>query len=175
LARRIPANQETTMGRTLHRVAGDALIALALVAASSDARADDGNKLTAADIAKAMGVQHPTSFLIQTDNINGDISYQVPASQRLIIEFIATSCSLTSGSSLTGLALRVLENNTVSGIPLSVTPASTAESASVTFGQMVRIYIDPSTTLQINPIGHIGNGGELACDSDVFGQLIDVP
>jgi hypothetical protein len=165
-----------TMGRALLRLAGGAIVALASIAAASDARADNGNQLTAAEIAKALGVQHPTSFFIQTDNINGNTSYQVPANQRLIIEFIGTSCILTNDASLNAFALVVLKNGTETEVALSVTPVSTTNSTDVTFGQMVRIYIDPGTTLQLNPIGRTGNpAAQLGCGSTVFGQLIDVP
>jgi hypothetical protein len=164
------------MRRTLPRLAGGAILALALIAASGGARADNGNQLTAADIAKAMGVQHPTSFFIQTDNINGNTSYQVPANQRLIIEFVGTSCILTNDASLNALGLALLKNNIESIVALSVSPVSTTNSTDVTFGEMVRIYVDPGTTLQLNPLGRLtGNNAQLGCGSTFFGQLIDVP
>src|SRR5690242_18757707 len=165
------------MPRILPRLAGGAIVALALVAAAGDARADNGvspvtvqnpvtlaNPVTAADIAKAMGVQHPTSIVVETDNINGDITYQVPANQRLIIEFAAGTCLITNAN-LNSVALEMTtptgSNFAVLNIPELKNPNATN---TLNLGEVMRIYVDPGTTLRLASSGGvIGGFGQIAC------------
>ena len=176
------------MRRTLPRLAGGAILALAFMAAAGDARADNGvspvivqnpvtvaNPVTAADIAKAMGVQHPTSVIVGADNINGNITYQVPANQRLIIEFAGGTCFLTNAD-LNSVALELEQPNSVNFVVLNIPATKANDTTTLNLGEMMRVYADPGTTLRLLPSGGtIGSFGQIACSVNFFGQLIDVP
>jgi hypothetical protein len=176
------------MRRTLPPLAGGAIVALALIAAAGDARAENGvapvtvqnpvtvaNQVTAAAIAKTMGVQHPTAFDVSADSINGELPYQVPANQRLIIEFASGTCLITYAT-LNFVELEfVRDNNLESSVVLNIPATKVTETTNLNFGELVRIYVDPGTTLHLLPAGGVTVGGQLACAARFSGQLIDVP
>jgi len=180
----IPADQEKTMSRVFPRLAGGAIVAVALMAAAGDTRADNGvtpvivqNPVTAADIAKAEGIQHPTSFEIIGDTINGQTTYQVPANQRLIIEFASGTCLITRFNlDLVELDF-VQSNNAQSSVILNIPQTQSNSTISLNFGELLRIYVEPSTTVRISPVGNqLGQElGQINCSGRFFGQLIDVP
>src|SRR5262249_40698359 len=57
------------------------------------------NPLTAADIAKALGIGQPVMFSSTfTENPGFSSSFHVPANQRLVIEYVSGGCSVLNES-----------------------------------------------------------------------------
>jgi hypothetical protein len=108
-------------------------------------------------------------------------TYQVPAANRLIIEFTSGQCSL-SGS--TGLSSAYVDgpdlDATTGGVIVvnSVAPFFTVQSisgntvASVSWAQQTKIYADPSSTVYFNMFGSgASQGGNVSCQETISGRL----
>jgi hypothetical protein len=132
-----------------------------------------------ADIAKAEGIQHPfqTNFSCVFSgypNFCGN-SFQTPASQRLVIEFISGDCDLDYGIGIYSVTVDTEVGGKLYGHVLSVQAPVSYGNRPKTISQPVRLYADPNTRIQIfvsltgnNPIGW-------TCSFGVSGQAVDVP
>ncbi|HET7200918.1 MAG TPA: hypothetical protein VFI80_08935 [Burkholderiales bacterium] len=173
---------------TLARVIAAGLAAISLTLAAP-LRADPP-PARPADIAKAMGIQRPfvhTFFSGGPSNPSAPDPglFQVPATQRLIIEYVSGSCAGVGTASLDGLDLAVSppESTTFPVFhTLNVGPvgADFPHTFQGNFGHLTRIYVDPGMNIQLT-ISSSGSGtaaqpaGKVECRVTVNGQLVDVP
>ncbi len=131
-----------------------------------------------ADIAKAMGVQHPITFMLTFTNIGTNTNYTVPSNQHLIIEYAAGSCKL-SDASLDNLVIRAKSNSNDLFFPVNLPfLASTASNPQAlgNFAHLVRIYADPASVISLATNGTGGGSNpSYVCFATLSGQLIDNP
>lgn len=131
-----------------------------------------------ADIAKASGIQQPVTFSLTFSGAPGMVPtstpYNVSSNQRLIIEYAAGSCNLTSGASLDNLVIEVLPGSNFFPVNLPSLSTSTNNPRVVgNFGHTVKIYADPNSIISLNTTG--GTNGSFSCVAAFSGQLVDVP
>ena len=184
------------MDRVVSTLAGVTLFALALALATAPANADEvknvtvantplpvrvvnqpsASPVTAADIAKALGIQHPVSFALNKSTIAADnSSFQVPATQRLIIEYVTGYCRFSNGSFG---GLNILVSPSFEFYPVNIPLFDPFNPPpSLTFAHPARIYVAPGSTVQLNALEETAtaSGAQLACTGFASGQLVDVP
>jgi hypothetical protein len=137
-----------------------------------------------ADLAKAQGIQHPyqhreiCEFTIGTSECLR--TFQTPANQRLVVEYISSNCGMDAG-----LQLQKLEITTQLGGPNITTPHYVTApdpvitpfgAAIYTFGQTVRLYADQNSPIQVMGVtsGVVSSAGT-SCFVSFSGQAIDTP
>lgn len=121
------------------------------------------------DIAKAQGVQQPFG-VPQSCNWNlgtCSVSMPVPASMRLVIEFVTASCggSSPSPSVFSARLTTTVGPNTAANYELRL-----HQQALVS--ELVKIYADPATTVTFTAFSQNQFGG---CSISLSGQLVSVP
>lgn len=166
------------MGGTLPRLAGGAILALAVIAATGDARADDVKPVTVqnpADIANAILAPHPITLGFHFDTGEGAQPFTVPAKQRLLIEFIAGHCEVGGQTNLGEIAIEGADGT----FPIQM-PALVGGSAVTVanYAYVTKIFAEAgqSVNVAVVEIGGGGNGpNAFSCNSTVTGELIDVP
>ena len=135
------------------------------------------NPVSAEDIAKALGVQHPFTAQLNCSSAPGtNCTTTLPASpgQRTVVEYIAATC----GASISGQALPPLdlivdieENNT--SINFASFSMGASQNGTEKVSQLIKAYLDPGAVLAFE-------AGALAaplvsCHISVSGQRIDSP
>jgi hypothetical protein len=137
------------------------------------------NPVSAADIAKALGVQHPTALDFAIEANANSPTFNVPANQRLIIEFAAGRCNVANGI-ISEVQIVTTASTNTHFYPLNVAPLTTVTAffVAINFAHLVKIYADPGTRIEVDA----GFGGTLGgppvagnCQVTLSGQLIDVP
>ena len=133
-----------------------------------------------ADLAKALGVQHPVAFTLYSFDKAGccHSTITVPATQNLIIEYVSGVCN-PSGNAV-GLAIQTgtvhvtattggVANDHGLNIPINPIPfnASVAQDQ-VELGHLVKIYADAGTIVRLSV-----DAGQ--CQLAFSGQAVDVP
>jgi hypothetical protein len=131
-----------------------------------------------ADIAKAMGVQHPVAFVVTSNNQGvNTLKYTVPPNQRLIIEYASGSCNLFN-ISLNDLGIVAKSNSNDFFFPVNLpTLATSNPQVFGNFAHLVRIYADPASVISLTStsIASIGNNSSFSCFATLSGQLVDFP
>lgn len=135
-----------------------------------------------ADIAKALGIQHPyqKEVLCQwpNDNNHCDVSFTSPTNQRLVFEYISGQCNLNPG-------MQILDVNviTIAGGARAVHNLGIVNPAGgnffgnvlVSFGQTVRLYADQGTQVEVTVLeSNVGNNLQV-CTFALSGQAVNVP
>jgi hypothetical protein len=137
-----------------------------------------GTPVDPADIAKAFGIQDPVAFPLSFNSTVGSgVSFNVPANQRLIIEYAAGSCRVTHAE-VAALTIKTSSATTIHAyvVNLPLTSATSDPPATGVFSHTVRIYVDPGWAVTLLPqqMGIVGNGF-VTCNATLSGQLVDVP
>lgn len=126
-----------------------------------------------ADIAKAEGIQQPYQAPLDCE-FNGftcDAQIQAPPTQRLVIEFVSATCALTASNQIVDVTL----NTVVGGLSVShYLIAQPPQGSSSSISQQVRIYADPSSTIEFFFRTSEGNSGKF-CLISMSGQAVTVP
>lgn len=133
-----------------------------------------------ADIAKAQGIQHPTQLVGSCDFDGGNIcnaQIDVPANQRLVIEYASTKCDLEPSNLLVSVdvfttAAGVFAQHQLTTDHSGVLIPIIAERI-MSFGQKVRLYADPGSTILLQVLST--DVSHLDCGFALAGQAIDVP
>ena len=139
------------------------------------------NPVSAADIAKALGVQHPFTANQACDGFGGaalcTVQFAEPANQRTVVEYISGRCQNNiAGASNPPFTfdVSIIPAGSFSGPRIGINqPDPAAQFNGVAqFGQVVRIYLDPGVSLQVEtPV----TTGSVSCQFAISGQHIDVP
>jgi hypothetical protein len=132
------------------------------------------------DIAKPGGIQHPTQLggsCIYQVRIVCESIIDVPANQRLIIEYVSVACEDMS-TLLVGVHIATTAGGVFTTHQLTTDHSGVLQSDNVKrrmqFGQMVRLYADPGSKIAIDAeTTDINNRGD--CGFSLAGQAIDVP
>ena len=138
------------------------------------------NPVTAADIAKALGIGQPVMFSTGLGNTGVSTKFQVPAAQRLVIEYVSGSC-FVGNASIDELAIVVRDaaGHAVAStaVNLSVSSIGSGSQAFAAFGHLARVYANPGTAVTFEVIRSEGGGGSSGsfCDTYFSGQLVAVP
>ena len=147
------------------------------------------NPVTAADIAKALGVGTPFQAQVQCNPDNGSNcfgSVPVPSNKRIVLEYVGALCLIDR--SLQTLAFAFVELVGADGLPIShflstndhVGAADGPTVNSVSFGQTVRLYAPPGTKINVNVAqGSTTNTNPVPsfpqCTFSLSGQSVPVP
>jgi len=135
-----------------------------------------------ADIAKAEGIQHPYQVNVRCQWKGGNGCDQIdpvkaPATQRLVIEYASGLCVMDVGLQVAGVDIQTTAGGVIATHQLTVVdPVGVTRGGfpHVSFGQTVRLYVDPNTNVNIEVLS--SNVSTFAdCDIALSGQAIDVP
>lgn len=139
------------------------------------------NPVSAADIAKALGVQHPFTANEACDAFGGPVlctvQFAEPANQRTVVEYISGRCENNIAGATNPpftFDVSIVPAGSFSGPRIGINQPDPAAqfNAVAQFGQVVRIYLDPGVSLQVEtPV----NTGSVSCKFAISGQHIDVP
>lgn len=139
------------------------------------------NPVGAADIAKALGIQHPFTANEACDAFSGPVfctvQFAQPANQRTVVEYISGRCENNISGALNPpftFDVSIIPAGSFSGPRIGINqPDPAAQFNGVAqFGQVVRIYLDPGVSLQVEtPV----NTGSVSCKFAISGQHIDAP
>lgn len=133
-----------------------------------------------ADIAKALGIQHAVAFELSFFKPNiTSAPFNVPASQRLIIEYVSGRC-FVSDALVTELRILTVMSSASQSYTVNLAPISSAAITNPTqgnFGHTVKIYVDPASQvfLEAGAAAAGGAGSGYGCNATLSGQLVDVP
>jgi hypothetical protein len=119
----------------------------------------------AAANASALGVKTPVviHFVSGAGNV-----YNVPPTQRLVIEYVGGQCSTSSSTQAPSFSLSLHTGGALTDLFLQIpTPFPVSNFFIWQFGQLVKTYADPGT--QVGLILHFTGG----CDLNVSGQLVN--
>ena len=158
------------------------LVALLVLVAPSAAGAIGSTPVTVVnsnDLAKAQGIQHPIQFVIFCPFASGSTAcggnFSVPASQRLIIEFVSVNCiSMPAANRMAALILQVSNGANFTEYTLNLVDHSPIAGI-LTASQPMKVYADPGTTLGGVALTESGNTAATQCFFNVAGQAIDIP
>jgi hypothetical protein len=134
--------------------------------------------VNAADLAKAMGVQHPFQKAIlcaSRARQSCDGSFVVPNNQRLVIEYVSAKCFADTGAKLADLMIVTSADGTTE-VRHQFALGDTSSSR-VLIGQPVRLYAAPGSTVYALGFEEVTEGNDmgLSCGVSFSGQSIDVP
>jgi hypothetical protein len=126
------------------------------------------------DIAKALGIQHPTAFLLSFPA--GSNRFTLPANQRLIIEFVAGSCTIHNAEVDRLDIITELNNDEhIFTVNLPRTVAAAGASTTGNFAYTAKIYADPGSVVALQLALGAGASADIQCFATLSGQLVDVP
>ena len=119
------------------------------------------------------------SFTLQCTGLGLGLGFQVPATQRLVIEQVSGNCEQGAGSPVGTVPLRTqVGSDFVDHIfPLQPTPIFAAPTAvySSSFNQVTRIYADPNSGVGFSGLqfAAFGTGIDALCKVSVSGYLLN--
>ena len=134
-----------------------------------------------ADLAKAMGIQHPwqVGTFCKWNGGNGCTVFdkiRAPANQRIIIEYVSGGCLLDTGLQVADVNIQTTVGTAIvtHEVPV-INPAGVVRGGQdISFGQMVRIYVDQNKNIDLE-VTSTNVSSSAACFLALSGQAIDVP
>lgn len=170
---------KTSMMRRVRALATGITMAVA-IAIPFHAQAVGSTPVTvvnAAELAKAMGVQHPFQVQMTCAATNSDASctnrYPVPPDQRLVIEYVSLQCSNDWNARLIFARLWTSTDGThFIGHYLNLGSSADPAGSMAQVGHVVKLYAAPGSQIMFDAIA---DASSPHCVVVLSGQAIDVP